>query len=649
MKYMNVDLETFSEASLPKVGVYRYVDDPSFEIILFSYSIDGGEVKTIDTGMGEKIPPKIINALTDPAIIKLAFNAQFERTALATLVGHRLDPVQWHDSMVMSNEMSLPAGLGNVAKYLGLGEQKDTRGKALIRYFSVPCKPTKANGGRKRNLPRDAPDKWAIFKSYNNQDVKTELAIDEALRPFPVPKSEWSYYTLDQQINDRGVGVDNELVQGAIDIMDKLNKQGAKKLKELTGLDNPNSVKQFKEWLDTQGCSFKTLGKATVQSAVDSGNLPENVTEALKLRLSLSNSSTKKYEKMRDAECTDGRVHGLLQFYGANRTGRWAGRLVQVQNLPRNYLSLDQLKIARELIKARDDESLTWLFDSPQDVIKQSIRTALVPKDGYQFAICDFSAIEARTIAWLANEGWSLNEFRHNADIYKATASKMFGIPRDKIDKKIRQKGKIATLALGYQGSVGALKAMGAEAMGIPEDELLPIVKSWRKANPHIAKFWWDAQDAVINAIEKGGVYRFAHDRLKAFVRRGYLFIELPSGRKLAYARPDIIESDKGDRISYYGQSMKAPFGKLETYGGKLVENIVQATARDLLAFSMKNLNDAGYHAVFHVHDEVVNEIPIHGDLNLDDMYKIMCTAPKWAKGLPLNADGYVTPFYRKD
>lgn len=646
MKKLEIDIETYSEANLPTVGAYRYIDDPSFEIDIFSYSVDNGSVKQIDllqTGKG--LPKWILVALDDPSYIKMAFNAQFERIALSKLVGHQLNPDQWHDTMAMSNEMSLPAGLGNVAKWLGLDEQKDTRGRGLINYFAKPCKPTKANGGRTRNLPNNAPDKWKTYLAYNRQDVQTELAIDEALHYFPVSEREWSYYSLDQRINDRGVGIDQELATGAVKIMDQLNNEGKQELKELTGLDNPNSIKQFKEWLEAQGCPFETLGKATVQSALDSGKMPQTVAKALELRLSLSNSSTKKYEKMLAATCKDGRVHGLLQFCGANRTGRWAGRLVQVQNLPRNYLGLDQLKIARDLIKKQDVDSLRLLFDSPQDVIKQSIRTAFVPKPGYHLAICDFSAIEARTIAWLAGENWSLEEFRHNEDIYKATASKMLGIPKAKVNKKIRQKGKITTLALGYQGATGAMLAMGAKDLGLDEDELPALVKSWRKTNPHIVHLWYEVEDAVKRALSDRGVHYAARRRVKTFYRKGYLFIRIPSGRLLAYAKPSLDDED--GHIIYYGQGMKAGFTKLETYGGKLVENIVQATARDLLAYSMLRLDQAGYHAVFHVHDEVVAEVP--ASKKLDEMNRIMCKAPDWAKGLPLNADGYTTPFYRKD
>ncbi|MDA5386972.1 DNA polymerase [Loigolactobacillus backii] len=648
MRTLNLDLETYSEANLPKVGVYRYVNDPSFEILLFSYAIDGGEVTCIDLASGAVIPIEIVAAITDPGIIKVAFNAQFERVALSKFCGQTLDPEQWHDTMVTANELGLGGGLGQVAKFLGIDQQKDTRGTALINYFSKPCKPTKANGMRTRNRPSDAPDKWLIYITYNQQDVRTEMAIADKLVGFPVKKSEWQLYSMDQRINDRGVGVDQQLASGAVEIMTELNDQNIAQLKKVTGLDNPNSLVQFKGWLADQGYPFKTLGKATVQEALDKGDLSNMVAEALRLRLSLSNSSTKKYQTMIGAAGDDGRVHGLMQFYGANRTGRWAGRLVQVQNLPRNYLDPELLDFARECVKAGRPEDIDLIYDSVPDTLKQLIRTALVPAAGNKLVICDFSAIEARVISWFANETWSLEEFADNEDIYKATASRMFGIPKADIDKKIRQRGKVATLALGYQGSVGALKAMGALDMGIPEDELQGLVDAWRKASPHVVKFWHDVQRGAVDVIENGGVAHLQRG-LKAFMKSGFLFIQLPSGRRLAYAKAALEDSDYGPRITYMGQGTHVGFTKLETYGGKLVENIVQATARDLLAQSMYRLEKSGYPAVFHVHDEVVAEVPDEGDYNVADMREIMCRPIKWADGLPLNAAGFATYYYRKD
>lgn len=647
MKTLNIDIETYSAANLPKVGVYRYVADASFEILLFSYAIDGGEVVCIDLTDGTKIPRDIFEALTDPKVIKVAFNAQFERVSLSKYCGVTLDPAQWHDTMVTANELGLGGGLGQVAKFLGIDQQKDTRGTSLINYFSKPCKPTKANEMRTRNLPTDAPDKWATYIAYNLQDVRTEMAIAEKLKGFPVKATEWQLYSMDQRINDRGVGVDQKLATGAVEIMTKLNDQNIAQLKKVTGLDNPNSLQQFKAWLSDQGYEFKTLGKATVQEALDEGDLSNTVTEALKLRLSLSNSSTKKYQTMLDA-ASNGRAHGLMQFYGANRTGRWAGRLIQVQNLPRSYLDLELLDYARDCVKTGDSDTINLVYDSVPDTLKQLIRTALVPETGNKLVICDFSAIEARVISWFANETWSLEEFAANEDIYKATASRMFNIPKSDIDKKIRQRGKVATLALGYQGGVGALKAMGALEMGIPEDELQGLVDSWRKASPHVVKFWRDVQTAAVEVIQNGGVAHLQRG-LKMFKKSGFLFIQLPSGRRLAYAKATLEDSDYGPRIVYMGQGLHVGFAKLETYGGKLVENIVQATARDLLAQSMFTLEKSGYPAVFHVHDEVVAEVPDDEKYNVAAMRKIMCQPVKWAEGLPLNAAGFETYYYRKD
>ncbi|KRK49020.1 DNA polymerase [Secundilactobacillus kimchicus JCM 15530] len=648
IEQLNIDIETYSEADLPKVGVYRYVDDPSFEILIFSYAEDGGEVETIDlTDKSSQLPAGVLKALTDPAVIKIAYNAQFERVAIGKMLNKTLDPSQWHDTMVVANELGLPAGLGQVAKYLKIDQQKDTRGTQLINFFSKPCKPTKANDHRTRNLPADDPEKWSLYVSYNRQDVRTEMAIADKLKKFPVRKSEWDLYAMDQRINDRGVGIDVKLAQGAIELMNGLNDLHNAELKQVTGLDNPNSLLQFKGWLKTLGVEFKTLGKATIQAALEEGNLPAVVQTTLRLRLSLSNSSTKKYLTMVNAQCrSDDRIHGLLQFYGANRTGRWAGRLVQVQNLPRNYMNPTQLDIARELVEERDGEAIELLFDDVSDTLKQLIRTALVPAKDKQFMICDFSAIEARVIAWFANEKWSLAEFADNEDIYKATASRMFNIPKTDIDKKIRQRGKVATLALGYQGGSGALIAMGALDMGIPEDELPDLVTSWRKANKHVVAFWKEVQAGVIEAIENGGAQRMSKG-LKAFVKDDFLFIQLPSGRRIAYANPRLEEGDYGYRIVYDGQGTHVGFAKLETYGGKLVENIVQATARDLLAEAMLRLESAGFHAVFHVHDEVVAEVNL--DADLAQMEAVMCEVPQWAKGLPLNAAGFTTNYYRKD
>lgn len=648
MKQLNIDIETYSDMDLPKVGVYKYVDSPNFEVLLFSYAADGGEVQTVDLASGETMPDDIMSALTDPKVTKVAFNAQFERVALSTWFEGWLDPAQWHCTMVWANELGLPAGLGQVAKYLGIDQQKDTRGTQLINFFSKPCKPTKANGQRSRNMPADDPEKWATFSYYNAQDVRTEMAIAKALAPFPVKPSEWQLYALDQHINDRGVGVDTKLAAEAVSMMEHQNDSNVAQLKALTGLDNPNSLKQFKEWLADNGHPFDKLGKALVQKALTEDNLPSEVAQALRLRLSLSNSSTKKFTMMKNAECDDGRVHGLLQFYGANRTGRWAGRLVQVQNLPRNNIST--LDTARDLVKDGNSEGVELIYGSVPDTLKQLVRTALTPANGNLFYICDFSAIEARVIAWLAGEEWSLETFRTHGKIYEATASKMFGIPIEQIDhhSPYRQRGKVATLALGYQGGANALVTMGALENGITEDELPDLVQSWRKANPHVVRFWYDVQNAATDVLQNGGVAHLQKG-MKLFKKQGFMFIQLASGRRLAYANARLQEGKYGPEIVYDGQGDRVGYATLHTYGGKLVENIVQATARDLLAEAMWRLDRKGFSAVFHVHDEVVVDAPVNLEDELKQMENIMCEVPEWAKGLPLNAAGYTTPYYRKD
>lgn len=648
MKQLNIDIETYSDMDLPKVGVYKYVNSPNFEVLLFSYAIDGGEVQTVDLASGDEMPDSIMAALTDPDIIKVAFNAQFERVALSTWFDDWLDPAQWHCTMVWANELGMPAGLGQVAKYLKLDVQKDTRGTQLINFFSKPCKPTKANNMRTRNYPTDDPEKWRTFVHYNKVDVYTEMAIGDALSAFPVKPSEWQLYALDQRINDRGVGIDTTLAVEAVNMMETQNDLNSARLKELTGLDNPNSLKQFKGWLAEQGYPFDKLGKALVEKALAEEDLPDNVALALRLRLSLSNSSTKKFVMMKNAECDDGRVHGLLQFYGANRTGRWAGRLVQVQNLPRN--SIDTLDTARDLVKDGNSDAITLLYDSIPNTLKQLVRTALVPAKGNLFYICDFSAIEARVIAWLSGESWSLEAFRTHGKIYEATASKMFGIPLESISKHSpeRQRGKVATLALGYQGGTNALITMGALDNGITEDELPDLVDSWRKANPHVVKFWWNVQKKAISVLQNGGVAHLQKG-MKIYHKDGFMFIQLASGRKLAYANARLQEGKYGPEIIYDGQGDRVGYATLHTYGGKLVENIVQATARDLLAEAMWRLDKAGFPAVFHVHDEVVVDAPTDKSNELSQMEKVMCEVPKWADGLPLNAAGYTTPYYRKD
>lgn len=652
MRTLNIDIETYSDADLPKVGVYKYCDSPNFEILLFAFSVDGGPVKCIDLTIDE-LPQEIKNAISDPNVLKIAFNAQFERVCLSRFLNILwLDPKQWHCTMVHSNELGLPASLGQCARYLNIEQQKDTRGTQLINYFSKPCKPTKANGQRTRNMPEDAPDKWQTFIKYCIQDVVVEMAIANKLNRFPVKDSEWELYALDQQINDRGAKIDHKLASSAIQIMKELTETNMNKLKKVTGLDNPNSLKQFKEWLTEQKAPFDSLGKDLVVKALELGELPESVSEALRLRLSLSNSSTKKYLMMDGARCSDDRIHGILQFYGANRTGRWAGRLLQVQNLPRNYL--DEIEFARELVKVKDTEAIEWFYDDVSDTLKQLIRTGLVAKKGHRFIVSDFSAIEARVIAWYAKENWVLDVFKTHGKIYEATAAQMFHLGKvtdydwkSREGKDMRQRGKIAQLALGYQGGVGALKAMGALDQGISENELQDIVDRWRGANKKIVRFWYDTQRAVLNCLQNGGVTKGPRG-LKFFKKGGFLFIQLPSGRKLAYAKAHIEEGKYGDAVIYEGQGDKVMFTKQQTYGGKLVENIVQATARDVLAEAMLRLNREGYPIVFHIHDEAVAEVP-DGERSIEEMNRIMSVNPDWSEGLPLSAEGFETKFYMKD
>lgn len=653
MKTLNIDIETYSDEDLTKVGVYKYADSPNFEILLFAYSVDDGPVECEDLTISE-IPDDLVGALTDKNVLKIAFNAQFERVCLSKYLGvpYFLDPVQWRCTMVHANELGLPASLGQCAKYLNIEQQKDTRGTQLINFFSKPCKPTKKNGMRTRNLPEHDPEKWQTFTEYCIQDVNVEMAIADKLNRFPVPESEWELYTLDQRINDRGAEIDRELATAAIDIMEDLTEKNMEELKRVTGLDNPNSLKQLKGWLGAQGAPFETLGKDVVTLSVNSGNLPKNVEKALKIRLNLSNSSTKKYLMMNNASCRDGRIRGILQFYGANRTGRWAGRLLQVQNLPRNYLN--EIEFARELVKEKDIEAIEWMYYSVPDTLKQLIRTGLVAKDGHRFIISDFSAIEARIIAWYANQEWVLDVFRTHGKIYEATATQMFHLGsvedfnwKSNEGKDMRQRGKVATLALGYQGGPGALKAMGALEQGIKEDELQDIVDRWRDANKRIRSFWYDTQKAVIDCLQNGGIKKGPRG-LKFFKKSGFLFIQLPSGRKLAYAKAHLEEGNYGPAVFYEGQGDKVVFTKQQTYGGKLVENIVQATARDILAEALIRLEKDGYPIVFHVHDEAVAEVP-EGIHSIEEMNRIMSVVPEWAEGLPLSAEGFETKFYMKD
>ena len=642
---MGIDIETYSSAPLPKCGVYRYCDAPDFEILLFSYAFDDTPVKTIDLASGETLPKEVIAALTDPSIIKVAYNAQFERVCLSRYLGHWLDPHQWRCTMVMAAYLTLPGRLADAAVALGTTEKKMEEGKDLIRYFSVPCKPTKTNGGRTRNLPADAPDKWAVYKQYNAQDVETERAIRKALEKYPLPEQEWELYALDQQINDRGVRVDKKLVKNAIAVDAVFAQAAYQRAKELTGLENPGSVNQLKAWLADQDMPMESLAKKIVQEkAAQTDGI---VSELLNLRLELSKTSVKKYEAMARCVCRDGRVHGLLQFYGANRTGRWAGRLVQAQNLPQNHLP--DLDLAREIVKTGDEELLDALFASVPGTLSELIRTAFIPRDECRFLVADFSAIEARVLAWLANEEWVLEEFRGKGKIYEATASRMFHIPQESIIKgnpnyTYRQKGKQATLSCGYGGGVGALKAMGAK---MPEEEMQPLVDAWRAANPNIVAFWNALDRAARTVIRRKTSARIG--KIALYWQDDKMFMRLPSGRNLCYQSPHFTENRFGsDAIGYYAPNAAGQMVVQETFGGKLAENTTQAIARDILAHALLTLERNGYLVVFHVHDEAVIEMPI-GQGSLEEACRLMAIAPDWAKDLPLRADGYECPYYRKD
>lgn len=644
MKQISIDIETYSSTNLNQTGVYRYADSDDFELLLFGYATDFGPVKVVDLTQGEKIPAQIIKALDNPNIIKSAFNAQFERVCLSRYVGHRLKPAGWHCSRVWSATLGLPLSLRDVGSVLGLPRQKITAGKELVRYFCTPCKPTKANQNRTRNFPYHAPDKWQQFKQYNQRDVEVEMEITQKLSWFPVPQSEWQNYWMDQDINDRGIKIDQQLVDNAIKCQSEFHDQYLEKAKELTGLANPNSPLQLKDWLTQQGVQVDSLSKAAVAQLLQ--NTTGKVHQVLALRKLLSKSSVKKYQAMQKAKCKDDRVHGLLQFYGANRTGRWAGRLVQVQNLPRN--SMPDLEASRALVKQGNFSALAMLYDSVPDVLSQLIRTAFIPKENCHFYVADFSAVEAQVIAWLSGEEWRQEAFAHNKDIYCASASQMFGVPVIKhgINGNLRQKGKIAELALGYGGSIGALKAMGATKLGLTEDELPPLVEMWRQASPHIVHFWWDIDKAAKVCI-KTRLPQESHD-MKFTYRSGCMFLKLRSGRSLCYPQPKIgINRFGSESITFMGINTVKKWSRIETYGAKLVENIVQATSRDLLAEAMHRLEAAGNPVVMYIHDEAVIEAPT--GCSLATMVKIMTEVPDWANGLILNAAGFVGDFYKKD
>ena len=643
-RVLEMDIESFSDVDLIKCGVYAYADSPAFEILLFAYSFDGGETQIIDLAQGEKLPAEVEEAIFDVSVTKTAYNANFERTCLSKYFGRYIPPESWHCSAVQAAMLALPRSLEDVGRVLGLDEQKMKEGKELIRYFCVPCKPTKANGGRTRNLPCHAPEKWELFKTYCKRDVDVEKSIRRKLHNFPIPESEMELYRLDQRINDRGVLVDMGLVEQAI-ACERLHKEVVtKRAYELTGLENPNSVAQLKGWLGDKGMEAESLSKKAVAEMI--AETDGEVEELLRLRLMLAKTSVKKYEAIERSACSDGRVHGMLMFYGANRSGRWSGKNVQLHNLPKNYLP--DLELARELVKQGRFEDIELLYDSTPNVLSELIRTAFIPKPGCRFVVADFSAIEARVLAWLSGEQWRLDVFTSHGKIYEASASSMFHVPMEEITKgsPLRQKGKLAELGLGFGGASGALISMGALDMGLTEDELPPLVAAWRKANPHITQFWWDVDAAAIKAVtekQKTKVGKIIFE-----YKSGILFITLPSGRKLSYVKPRMAVNRFGrDGLTYEGISENKKWSRIETYGPKLVENIVQGTARDLLAEAMLRVEKKGYPIVMHCHDEIIAEVP-EGSGSVDEMCEVMAVQPVWAEGLPLRADGYECSFYQK-
>ena len=657
---LSLDVETFSDVDLKKCGVYKYAESSDFEILLFGVSVDGGEVTVYDLASGDTVPEEIIRALADDSVIKWAYNASFERVCLSVwlrrnypqyfssysieedTVRNYLDPSSWRCSLVWGAYMGLPLSLEGIGKVLKLENQKMAEGKALIRYFCVPCKPTKANGGRTRNLPEHDPVKWSTFIAYNKRDVETEMAIQQKLSKFPVPDFLWEEYHLDQEINDRGIQLDMVLVEQAIAIDNRSREELSAKMRQLTALENPNSVQQMKEWLTKHGLEVDSLDKKAVKELLKTA--PPELAEVLELRRQLAKSSVKKYQAMQNAVCTDGRARGMFQFYGANRSGRWAGRLIQLQNLPQNHMA--HLEDARSLVRSGDYALLSALYDSVPEVLSELIRTAFVPRDGYKFIVSDFSAIEARVLSFLAGESWRLKVFAENGDIYCASASAMFHVPVEKHGQNahLRQKGKIAELALGYGGSVGALKSMGALEMGLAEEELQPLVDAWRTSNPNIVQLWWDVDNAVKTTVrqrldtETHGI-RFRY-------RSGMLFIILPSGRQLCYVKPKMgTNKFGGESVTYEGVGSTKKWERIESYGPKFVENIVQAISRDILMYAMRTLSHC--FIVGHVHDELIIECSM--DVSPDAVCEQMGRTPPWIEGLNLRADGYETMFYKKD
>ena len=660
IKEMSIDLETYSDVDISKCGAYKYAESENFEILLFGVSIDGGDVQVFDLACGDTIPDDILAALSDYTVTKWAFNANFERICLSNwLRKHHpahfkgysipedpaskyLDPASWKCTMIWSAYMGLPLSLEGVGAVLKLQDQKMKEGKDLIKYFCCPCKPTKVNGGRTRNLPEHAPDKWETFKTYNKRDVDVEMAIKQRLSKFPVPDFVWEEYHLDQEINDRGIMLDMDVVENAIAFDEKSKAELMIAMQNITNLDNPNSVVQMKQWLSDNGIEAESLGKKDVAAMIK--DTDGDVAAALKLRLQLAKSSVKKYQAMQNAVCKDGRAHGMFQFYGANRSGRWAGRLIQLQNLPQNHMN--DLADARELVRTGDYDSLELLYDDIPDTLSQLIRTAFIARPGYKFVVSDYSAIEARVLAYLAGETWRSKVFAEGKDIYCASASQMFGVPVEKhgINSHLRQKGKIAELALGYGGSVGALISMGALDMGLTEDELQPLVDSWRASNPNITAFWWNVDNAVKTAIKMKVPTEV--NGIKFLCRSGMLFIKLPSGRTLSYVKPRIGENRfGGESVTYEGIGSTKKWERIESYGPKFVENIVQAVSRDLLCFAMRNLSHC--FICGHVHDELI--IECSQDVDYKSICNIMSRSPDWMPDILIRGDGYETNFYKKD
>lgn len=644
METLAIDIETYSDVSLPDCGVHRYTASDQFEILLFAYSVDDGNTQIVDIASGEKLPADVMKALTDDSVIKTAYNAAFERNCINRFFGLSLKPEGWRCTLVQASMLSLPLSLEGVGEALNLDKKKMSEGKDLIRYFCMPCKPTKANGGRTRNLPSDAPEKWELFKTYCIRDVDVEKQIRNKLAKFPIPDREQKLYCMDQRINDRGIMVDQELIGHAV-ACDLLYKETVtKKAYEISGLENPNSVSQLKDWLNEKGIEVDSLAKAAVEKLVE--NTDGDVAEMMKLRLALSKTSVKKYEAMERSVCPDGRVHGLLQFYGANRTGRWAGRLVQIHNLPQNHM--EDLELARSIVKEGRYDLVEFLYDSIPDVLSELIRTAFVAKPGCRFIVSDFSAIEARVMGYLAGEGWVMEEFRGAGKIYEQTASKMFHIPIEEITKgsPYRVRGKVASLACQYGGAEGALISMGALNF-VEEEELKGLVQSWRTANPHIVNYWYEIDGAVKAAVKERKMTKVG--MVTVYYQSGMLKIALPSGRVLSYVRPRMTVNRFGsESVSYEGVGTNRKWTRIESYGAKFCENIVQATARDVLAEAMLRLEKKGFDIVCHIHDEVVLEVP-EGTSSVEEVNEIMAVCPDWCEGLPLKAAGFESPFYKKD